>query len=437
MRHLTTGITLGCLALAGAPSAVFGIDFPPSQSPPGGLQPSQVPQFIVLGFDDQISASAFHWVYKMFSSKTNPAGNGQKGTYDGSRATASFYTTTTYGTQYHLEAYNEGHEIGNHTQSHPDGSAYSQASWEGQLNTANTKLTAAGIPKNTIAGFRAPFLLYNNNAFSAMQKVGITYDCSIEEGYQADQDGTDYFWPYTLDRGSPGNKYLFEKLKENEIIGSHPGLWEMPAYYVIVPPEMRAQVKKYNDYFDEKNGKLTGLDYNLIDMGKMSPDQFTATLKYNLDIHYGGNRSPFIFGGHSDKYGNASLQKALVSFIDYALTKPDVRIVSAAKVLQWMQAPVPLRAPTGTRSAYPATTPPPQVKAVTSRQLSLVIPESGVYAISLFHIDGRKIIARSERFSRAGENVVQWNNARVLPGMVCLVRITGGNHSIQEKRVVF
>lgn len=62
------------------------------------------------------------------------------------------------------------------------------------MNTAYGKLTAAGIPKSAIVGFRAPFLLYNNNAFGAMREVGLAYDGSIEEGYPADQDGSNYFW---------------------------------------------------------------------------------------------------------------------------------------------------------------------------------------------------------------------------------------------------
>jgi len=64
------------MALVVAPYMVSGIDFPPSQSPPGGMQPDNVPQFVMFGFDDQISPSAFRWVFEMFSGKTNPAGNG-------------------------------------------------------------------------------------------------------------------------------------------------------------------------------------------------------------------------------------------------------------------------------------------------------------------------------------------------------------------------
>lgn len=419
------------MALA-LPASVSAVDVPPSQSPPGGLQPSQVPQFVVFGFDDQINASAFRWVFKMFSSKTNPAGTGNKATHDGTRASASFYTTTTYGTQYHTEALGEGHEIGNHTQTHPDGSKFSVASWESQLSQATGKLTGAGIPKASITGFRAPFLLYNNNLFTALRNAGIAYDCSIEEGYQADQDGTNYFWPYTLDRGSPGNKYLFEKMNENEIVGNHPGLWEMPAYYVIIPQEYRAKVKRDNDYFDVNTGKLTGLDYNLLDMGKLTPTEFQATLKANLDLHYNGNRAPFIFGMHSDKYNNTALQAALTGFIDWALTKPDVRVVSAMKVIEWMRNPVPLRAPSAVSPAVPVVQA-PRVLALTAKELRLAVPEAGEYSVSLFRLDGSRMHATKARFPGAGEHAVAWEGAGLVPGTVYAVLIEGGRHSVREK----
>ena len=61
-----------------------------------------------------------------------------------------------------------------------------------------------GVTEEDIFGFRTPFLKYNNATFEALQAEGFVYDCSIEEGYQPDHDGTNYYWPYTLDEGSPG-----------------------------------------------------------------------------------------------------------------------------------------------------------------------------------------------------------------------------------------
>jgi peptidoglycan/xylan/chitin deacetylase (PgdA/CDA1 family) len=424
------------MILTGSPFMTFGIDFPPSQSPPGGLQPDNVPQFVVFGFDDQISPSAFRWVFKMFSGKTNPAGTGQEATYDGTQTTASFYTNTKYGTRYHLEAYNEGHEIGNHTHSHPDGSNASVASWENQINTCNTNLINAGIPASAIKGFRCPFLLYNNNGFKAIQNTGFVYDCSIEEGYEEDQDGTNLFWPYTLDNGSPGNEVLFLLMGENELLTSYPGLWEMPAYYIIIPQEYRAQVKQYNDFFNVENGKWTGLDYNCFDMAKMTGNQFATTLKYNLDLHYNGNRAPFHFGCHSDYYSDSEKQNALVEVVDYALSKPDVRIVSQIKVLEWMLDPVGLDG-TEVKHTSKAKTNSLRVRALIGNKLYLSIPEHGTYNISLYRFDGKKVLNLTRQFSQAGDAVVQFNKKKNIPGMVYLVKVTGEKCSVQSKVVVY
>ncbi len=42
---------------------------PASQEPPGGLAPSQVPQFVVLGFDDNYNQKGMQWVNSFMSGK--------------------------------------------------------------------------------------------------------------------------------------------------------------------------------------------------------------------------------------------------------------------------------------------------------------------------------------------------------------------------------
>jgi hypothetical protein len=76
-----------------------------------------------------------------------------------------------------------------------------------------------------------------------------------------------------------------------------------------------------------------------------------ATLKYTLDLRRKGNRAPMLFGMHSAIYTNnepamnastAERRQAIVDFIKYALTFPDVRIVTTKAVLDWVRNPVPL-----------------------------------------------------------------------------------------------
>jgi hypothetical protein len=80
--------------------------------------------------------------------------------------------------------------------------------------------------------------------------------------------------------------------------------------------------------------------------------EMSAVLKYNLDLHIAGNRSPLIFIAHSHLYTFSSAEsnadtpsaavrderwKGLTDFIDYALTKPETRIVAAKDVLSWVK----------------------------------------------------------------------------------------------------
>ena len=93
----------------------------------------------------------------------------------------------------------------------------------------------------------------------------------------------------------------------------------------------------------------------------MTKPEFTAVLKYTLDLRLEGNRAPFLFGAHTDYYSSkytggyfnsseesdlnadyTERQKAFEDFIEYALSIPYVRIVSNQKLLAWLKKPVAL-----------------------------------------------------------------------------------------------
>lgn len=365
---------------------------PPSQNPPGGLLPSEVPQFVSIGFDDNMYSGlegslgdgGMKWAVDMFSTRFNPPGN-NPATYDGAQATASFYYSTIYISTWGAdsptlvkrawrEAWLQGHEIGNHTERHQNGRSWTVEAWLSELQTCHGWLTkpykfnsvtyapdntiGIGIPANEIYGFRTPYLAYNDNTMAAVKKMGYVYDCSINEGFQADQDGTNNFWPYTLDNGSPGNK-----VKDDPLVTSHPGLWEMPVYAVIAPPDekcaeygipagFRDRLKLRNKDFDVATGKITGLDYNMWYTYEMSKAEYVATLKYTLDLKLNGNRAPFLFGAHTDYYSSkrdnlqtstyVERQQAMAEFVDYALSKNAVRVTSQIEALNWIKNPVKL-----------------------------------------------------------------------------------------------
>lgn len=323
---------------------------PAVTTPPGGLFPEEVPMFVALGWDDNGVAEGMCWALDLAKRYRNP---------DCTRLTMSFYATSRFapitGTLW-KQAFDSGHEIGNHTESHSEYLRENDdvSRWRSEIERCSVTLGALGIPKSEIVGFRTPFLAHSSATLTAVSEAGFAYDCSLEEGYE-DPSGTAYRWPYRLDAGSPGNSEL-ARLGEKRPISPQPGLWELPAYAAIVPPDacceeygmrsgLRRSLHARQEYFDPSAGHVTGFDYNLwVEFG-MTPAEVTATLKYTLDQRLLGNRAPFLFGLHSDEYaGDAGVPRraAIEDFIAYATTKRDVRVVSAKSVLEWMRDPKPL-----------------------------------------------------------------------------------------------
>ncbi len=376
----------------------YSDNHPPSQAPPGDLLPKQVPMFVIIGFDDNgysglnpsVNDGGMTWASPAFSSKTNPAGEGVKETFDGEKCLCTFYFATQYIDSWSSTtgsnkkswwtAIDAGHEPGNHTHNHGDGTAFSVSQWEEEItlctdwlkkpydpneSSSGNSSKGIGLDDADLFGFRTPFLKYNENTFTAVKSKGFLYDCSIEEGWQDTCDATNYYWPYTLDSGSPGHDYLRVTGKKDFDVGNHAGLWELPVYPIVIPPDsvcadyqvepgLRAKLHAAFDQVELATGKIRGLDYDICVDAKATGAEYLACLKYSFDQRYGSNRSPFLFGTHSDLYAtnadgweavNATvpqLQKAVEDFIAYALGKSDTRVVSCKQFIDWMRDPVPL-----------------------------------------------------------------------------------------------
>jgi peptidoglycan/xylan/chitin deacetylase (PgdA/CDA1 family) len=404
-RIRTTTTLAWLLALSCILAACAGVRQPqpetgprPSAVPPAGLSPQQVPLFVSFGSDDNGcsglagpgAAGGMHFLTELFAGRHNPAGTGSTGTFDGTPVHYSFYVNTYYiapsadASAYGAgaredplwvrrawrEAVEAGHEIGNHTHSHPHGRELTIGQWEAEIwrcaeilerpyaaeEAAGSPLlpSGLGVVAGEILGFRTPFLEYSDATLVAVRTQGFAYDCSLEEGTQADQDGRNFVWPYRLNRGSPGNP----------AIGRHPGLWEIPVYVFMVPPDaecerfgvapgLRARLKARQDYFDPEAGKITGMDWNLWCEYAMTPAEFLATIKYTLELRLSSNRCPLTIGLHSELYCDrqnaadcnaspADRRGALEDLVKYLQERDMVRIVSARELLQWLQHPVPL-----------------------------------------------------------------------------------------------
>ncbi|HVR61778.1 MAG TPA: hypothetical protein VMU50_07745 [Polyangia bacterium] len=355
---------------------------PMSSRPPGGLSPDRVPQLVALTFDDlaysgiegstgmgAIVDGGVRWAATdLISGLANPAGSGQAATYDGTPVRVSLFGSSIYVGIWESESptfvkrawhdgWAAGNEMNNHTHNHPHGMMFTVDQWNSEITTCLDWLTkpfnadevnfdpkpqnGVGIPPDQIHGFRTPYLEWNDAVLSAVAANGFWYDTSIENGWEG--DGTNFPWPYTLDSGSPGIV--------DRPITPHAGLWELPVTPFIMPEELRARAG--SACTDPAAGRVTGFDYNLWVSCATNADDFVATLKHTLDLRLQGNRAPFVIGAHPDYYSSKydappkatapERRAAMAAFVAYALGKPDVRLVTARQILDWVRNPVPLR----------------------------------------------------------------------------------------------
>jgi hypothetical protein len=194
-------------------------------------------------------------------------------------------------------------------------------------------------------------LEFNDELLTVLTEQGVWYDSTIQEGYDPSQDGTNYYFPYTLEAGSPGHSYnkQFGFIRSQFDLTPHPGLMELPIYALLAPPDSEAAAYGFTPGlrsrisimdFVETGYKITGFDYNLWIQGGVSGAEFLAILKYNFDRRRAGNRAPFIFGTHTDLYSDsAERRQALTDFITYVKTFPEVRVVSYKELFDFMRNP--------------------------------------------------------------------------------------------------
>ena len=305
----------------------------PTHIPPAGLDSSKIPQLICLGFDDNRFTDGVNWVKDvLLKDRVNPQGAGNKATFDGTPYVATFYVISNAEIKdAWRSAYDYGCEIGNHTLTHEHNMTdltYEQGYQE--LAACNKYIVnTVGIPPSHIYGFRTPYLacsITDNTTFKILRDLDFRYDCTLDNGTQgtAIQWATPYF-PGTMESG-----WIWYTAISTQ------GLWQTPTVIFLAPGATTPQDKGFDSGIWPNGNNLLGY------------------LKATLDWHYNGSRSPMDIGLHSDYYSeenDANLtfptlytqrQEALVSFLDYCETLPDVRIVNMIDFIRWMKNPVAL-----------------------------------------------------------------------------------------------
>ena len=379
-------VSLSCNAAEIEDVAATSAALTRSTNPPGGLSAVQVPQFVAVTFDDNFSSEGMAWATSFYRPLRNPSGSGKSATFDGAAVRTSFYHNSLYldGTRAAWQAaVADGHETGDHTVNHPFGLSFDGSQWTPEVSNCRSALASGlGLSQGAIAGFRTPYLGYNDALFTVLraQSPTFAYDTSIQGGWADGESGGNGPWPYTLDAGSADASTVLSKFGSGNArsVGAHAGLWEAPVTTLIVPPDslatqygfqpgLRQRVqtalagKSVPSFYEASSGKVAGLDITMIVDGSMNKAEALATLKYTLDLHLAGNRAPIVFVAHTHVYAsnygaaanvqNVADRRAIIEeFVRYALSKPEVRMRPVADVLAWVKTPVALGGGTCTPS---------------------------------------------------------------------------------------
>jgi len=275
---------------------------------PGNLTREQIPQLVILTFDDSINdlnqrlyQSIFHPI------RRNP---------NGCPISATFYVSHEWTDYGHVQnMYSDGHEIGSHSISHSFGEQFSKKKWMKEIAGQREILAAyGGVHLEDIRGMRAPFLAIGGNPmFSMLHEANFTYDSSMPI-----YENKPPAFPYTLDY-----RIFHECMIPPCPTKSYPGLWELP-------------LVMWNDHRDGR--------CSMADACSNPPDAegvYMMILK-NFERHYQTNRAPFGLFYHPAWFTTPHHKEGFELFLDTITAMEDVWLVTSWQAIQWMREPTPI-----------------------------------------------------------------------------------------------
>nr|XP_015837889.1 PREDICTED: chitin deacetylase 5 isoform X4 [Tribolium castaneum] len=274
---------------------------------PGDLPVEQVPQLVLLTFDDSVNDLNKGLYSDLFEKgRTNP---------NGCPIAATFYVShewTDYSQVQNL--YSDGHEIASHTVSHSFGEQFSQKKWTREVAGQREILSAyGGVHLEDVRGMRAPFLsVGGNKMFKMLYDSNFTYDSSMPI-----YENKPPSWPYTLDY-----KLFHDCMIPPCPTRSYPGVWEVP-------------MVMWQD--------LNGGRCSMGDACSNPPDAegVFKMLTKNFQRHYTTNRAPFGLFYHAAWFTQPHHKEGFINFLDSILEMKDVWLVTNWQAIQWVRDPTP------------------------------------------------------------------------------------------------
>ncbi|CAB3239718.1 unnamed protein product [Arctia plantaginis] len=275
---------------------------------PGDMPLDQVPQIVLLTFDDSVNDLNKGLYADLFEKgRVNP---------NGCPISATFYVShewTDYSQVQNL--YSAGHEMASHTVSHSFGEQFSQKKWYREVGGQREILSAyGGVKLEDIRGMRAPFLsVGGNKMFKMLYDANFTYDSSLPV-----YENRPPSWPYTLDY-----KLFHDCMIPPCPTKSYPGVWEVPMVM----------------WQDLNGGRCSMGDACA---NPPEPENVYKMILKNFDRHYTTNRAPFGLFYHAAWFTQPHHKEGFIMFLDFINQMPDVWIVTNWQALQWVRDPTPI-----------------------------------------------------------------------------------------------
>lgn len=292
---------------------------------PGGLSLSQVPQMVILTFDDDINSINSHYYEGLYPDNATQALKNP----NGCRTTGTFYVSNGW-TDFKTVAslVSKGNEAASHSKDHSSPSGWDYNAWVNQMEGQRQNLVQeTGLPASKFPGMRAPFLeLGGDVQFSMLRNYKFTYDSSMLGGSYTD-DRTAPVYPFTLDYPPRASTAMCDQ--GNCPTSSYPGLWEVPIVRQYTPSGTPCSMTD--------DCGLNGIP------SSATKAEVMAYLRHNFNRHFLTNRSPYMISLHATWFTKIpSSYEALRDFLREINAKPEVWQISVVQMLDWMQNPKPL-----------------------------------------------------------------------------------------------
>ena len=278
---------------------------------PGGLAANATPQMITISFDDAVRVIDHEMFFKrILAGRKNPNGCDIRFTFFVS------HDYTDYALLQTLAA--EGHEMASHSITHR---TELDTWWHGGsvedmtgeiVGMRDMMQTWGGLPRDSVKGWRTPFLATSENQIRVLQANNFTYESSMQTPTR--------YWPFTLDYKSP-----LCDTPATCPIEAYPVLWVIPNIRLL-----------------QENGASCGMLDSCT--YPQNQQQVYDLLVANFERHYNGNRAPFGIYLHVAWFFDTTKNRieGLLQFLDYAANLQDTYIVTHTQLLEWVRHPTSL-----------------------------------------------------------------------------------------------